>query len=340
MAIRIGAGPGASRRPGLTASRRLLLSALGAALLGGKRAWGQGWAPDRAMRLVVPFAPGGAADTVGRLVAAPLGEMLGQPITVENRPGGGTTIGAVAVARAAPDGHTLLYATPNVQILNRLLMRDLPYDPAKDFAPVVALLRAPKVMVVRPDFPAADVTGLLERARRAPGSLSFGSAGVASSGHLAVEMLAQMAGVEMLHVPFRGTAPAAQEVMAGRVDFLMDNIATLLPLVRDGKLRALAVSTAEPAAAAPELPPVGRTVPGFHDASFNYLLAPAGTPPAAIARLNAAVNAILASPSVQDRFRMLGIEALGGTPAELAAMVAEESRRWGPVIRRGGISAT
>ncbi len=297
------------------------------------------WAPSRPMRMVVPFAPGGAADTVGRVIAEQLAALLGQPMTVENRPGGGTTIGAVAVARAPADGHTLLYATPNVQILNPHLMRTLPYDPGADFAPVIAVLRAPKLLVVRPDFTARDIPGLIALARREANALTFASAGVASSGHLAAAMLGQMANVEMLHVPFRGTAPAVQEVMGGRVDFMMDNIATLLPLVRDGRLRALAVSTADPAAAAPELPTVAATLPGYHDASFNYLLAPARTPPEVIAVLNATVNTILDQPAMRARFEALGIEKLGGTPQALAAMVREESDRWGPVIRRGGITA-
>jgi tripartite-type tricarboxylate transporter receptor subunit TctC len=323
--------------PFLPTRRRTLLMA-GAGLLTARPASAQGWTPNRPMRLVVPFAPGGAADTIARLLAEPLGQQLGQPVTVENRPGGGTTIGAVAVARAEADGHTLLYATPNVQILNPFLMRSMPYDPAADFAPVIALMRAPKLLVVRPDFPARDAAGLVELARRAPQSLTFASAGVASSGHLAAVMLGQMAEVELLHVPFRGTAPAAQEVMAGRVDFMLDNIATLLPLVREGKLRALAVSTSEPAAAAPELPPLARTLPGYHDASFNYILAPARTPQPAIARLNATLNSVLDTPLVTSRFTTLGIEKLGGTPEELAAAVRAESERWGPVIRRGGIT--
>ncbi|MGG5811045.1 tripartite tricarboxylate transporter substrate-binding protein [Falsiroseomonas sp. CW058] len=299
----------------------------------------EGWAPTRPMRMVVPFAPGGAADTIGRLLSEALAAALGQPVTVENRPGGGTTIGAVAVARAAPDGHTLLYATPNVQILNPHLMRSLPYDPAADFTPVVAVMRAPKLLVVRPDHPARDVAALVAQARGAADPPSYGSAGVASSGHLAAAMLGQMADVELLHVPFRGTAPAVQEVMAGRIDFMMDNIATLLPLVREGRLRALAVSTADPAAAAPDLPPIARTLPGYHDASFNYILAPGRTPPETIARLNRELNTILGSPAMRARFDALGIEALGGTPEALAAMVREESARWGPVIARGGIRA-
>ncbi|MGX9966342.1 Bug family tripartite tricarboxylate transporter substrate binding protein [Roseomonas sp. F4] len=316
--------------------RRTLLLA-GAALAASSAARAQGWAPSRPIRLVVPFAPGGAADTVGRLLAEPLGTALGQTVTIDNRPGGGTTIGAQAVARSAPDGLTLLYATPNVQILNPHLMRNLSYDPQKDFTPVIAILRAPKLLVVRPDFPAQDVAGLIAYGKTKSEGLTYASAGVASSGHLAAAMFGQMAGLEMLHIPFRGTAPATQDVIAGRVDFMMDNIATLLPLVRDGRMRALGVSTAEPAAAAPELPPIGRTLPGFHDASFNYLLAPAGTPPEIIARLNTVLNEILASPALTSRFDVLGIEKLGGTPQALEAMVKEEYDRWGPVIERGGI---
>jgi tripartite-type tricarboxylate transporter receptor subunit TctC len=319
--------------------RRTLLATAGGVLALRRPALSQTaqWAPARPMRLVVPFAPGGAADTVARLLAEPLGATLGQPVTVENRPGGGTTIGALAVARSAPDGLTLLYATPNVQILNPHLMRNLSYDPQADFTPIIAILRAPKLLVVRPDFPAQDVAGLIALGRSKPDGLTFASAGVASSGHLAAAMLGQMAGLEMVHVPFRGTAPATQDVMAGRIDFMMDNIATLLPLVRDGRLRALGVSTAEPAVAAPELPPIGRTLPGFQDASFNYVLAPGRTPPEIVARLNAVLNDILDSPPLTSRFQILGIEKLGGTPEALAAMVRQEHDRWGPVIERGGI---
>ena len=169
--------------------------------------------------------------------------------------------------------------------------------------------------------------------------MTYGSAGVASSGHLAAAMLGQMAEVELLHVPFRGTAPAAQAVMAGRVDFMIDNIATLLPLVRDGKLKALAVSAAETCRRRAELPPLARTLPGYHDASFNYLLAPARTPPEAVGRLNASLNRLLDTPLIRSRFELLGVEKLGGTPEALQATVREETARWGPVIRRGGITA-
>lgn len=313
--------------------RHLILATLAPAA-----ARAQGWAPNRPLRILVPLAPGGTADTLARIIADPVAAQLGQPVLVENRPGGTGTVAAVAVARAVPDGHTLLYAPPPIQILNPLMMRTMPYDAAADFAPVAALMRAPKLLVVRPDFPARDLPGLLAEARARPGGLTYASSGIGSSAHLAGAMLAQMAGVELLHVPYRGTAPGLQDLVAGRVDMILDTIAAVLPLVREGRLRALAVSTADPAAAVPDLPPIARTLPGYHDASFNYLLAPARTPPEAITRLNAAVNATLADPGVRARFATLGAEPLGGTPEALAGMVAEEIGRWRGVIAAQGIT--
>ncbi|WP_431284121.1 Bug family tripartite tricarboxylate transporter substrate binding protein [Humitalea sp. 24SJ18S-53] len=295
------------------------------------------WQPTRPLKLVIPLAPGGTADTLGRIVAEPLGAALGQPVIIENRPGGGTSIAAIAVARAPADGHTLLYAVPSVQILNPHLMRNMPYDAAADFTPVIALMRAPKLLVVRSDLPAQDVASLIALAKARPGALTYASSGVNSSGHLAGAMFAQMAGIDMLHVPFRGTAPAMQELIAGRVDMSFDTIVTLLPLVREGRMRALAVSTDTPAAAAPELPTIAATLPGFQDASFNYLLAAARTPQPAIDRLNAEINTILASPAVRARFVGLGVEPLGGTPTALASEITSESARWKRVIDAGGL---
>ncbi|WP_270933126.1 tripartite tricarboxylate transporter substrate binding protein [Falsiroseomonas oryzae] len=317
--------------------RRLLLQA--AALLPLQPAVAQpAWTPARPLRIIVPLAPGGTADTIARLIADPLGGLLGQPVIVENRPGGTNTVAAVAVARAPADGLTLLYAPPPVQILNPLMMRSLPYDAQADFAPVIALMRAPKLLVVRPDFPANSVAELIAVARARPGGLTYASSGIGSSAHLAGALLAQMAGIEMLHVPYRGTAPGVQDVMAGRVDMTLDTAAALLPLVRDAKLKALAVSTRDPAAAVPELPPIARTLPGYHDASFNYLLAPARTPPEAIATLNAALNRVLEDPAIRARFLALGAEPVGGTPEALAEMVQEEIERWRGVIARQRIT--
>ena len=318
--------------------RRRLLLAAAAALPFAPAAAQPAWTPARPVRIIVPLAPGGTADTIARLIADPLAAQLGQPVIIENRPGGTNTVGAVQVARAAPDGLTLLYAPPPVQILNPLMMRNMPYDALSDFAPVVALMRAPKLLVVRPDFPAASVAEFIAVARARPGAVTYASSGIGSSAHLAGALLAQMAGIELLHVPYRGTAPGVQDLMAGRVDMTLDTAAALLPLVREGRLKALAVSTRDPAQAAPELPPIAATLPGFHDASFNYLLAPARTPPEAIAALNAAVNRVLAQPAVRARYAALGAEPVGGTPQELAAMVLEEIERWRGVIQAQGIT--
>jgi tripartite-type tricarboxylate transporter receptor subunit TctC len=317
--------------------RRLLLSAAAALPFAPARAQ-PAWSPARPVRIIVPLAPGGTADTIARLIADPLAARLGQPVIIENRPGGTNTVAAVAVARAAPDGLTLLYAPPPVQILNPLMMRSMPYDAMADFAPVVALMRAPKLLVVRPDFPARDVAEFIAVARARPGAVTYASSGIGSSAHLAGALLAQMAGIELLHVPYRGTAPGVQDLMAGRVDMTLDTAAALLPLVREGRLKALAVSTRDPAEAAPDLPPIARTLPGFHDASFNYLLAPARTPPEVIAALNAAVNQVLAEPTVRARFATLGAEPVGGTADALAAMVREEIERWRGVIAAQGIT--
>lgn len=310
--------------------RRTLLVAAGAVAAG--PAMAQAWRPPRPMRIVVPLAPGGTADTIARIIADPTAAILGQPLLVENRPGGNGSVAAQAVARGPADGLTLLYCSPSIQILNPLMMRNIPYDAMADFTPVIALMRAPKILVVRPDFPARSVEELIALAKSQPGGISYASAGIGSSAHLAGALFAQLAGIEMLHIPYRGTAPGVQDLMGGRVDMILDTAAALLPLVREGRLRALAVSTAEPARAVPDLPPIARTLPGFNDASFNYLIAAARTPPEAITAINAAIGRVLAEPSTRERFESLGAEPLGGTPAQLAAMVDEEIARWRTVI--------
>lgn len=317
--------------------RRRLLLAVPAALAA-PAARGQSWRPPRPMRIVVPLAPGGTADTIARIVADPMAILLGQPVLIENRPGATGAIAAVGVARGPADGLTLLYCSPSIQILNPLMMRNLPYDAEADFMPVIALMRAPKVLVVHPGFPAGSVAELIAVARARPGGITYASAGIGSAGHLAGALFGQMAGIEMLHVPYRGTAPGVQDLMAGRVDMVLDTAAALLPLVREGRLKALAVSTRERAAAAPDLPPIAETLPGFQDASFNYLVAAARTPPEAIAAINGAIDAVLHQPSVRDRFASLGAEPLGGSPEFLAAAVQEEIARWRTVIARQGIT--
>ncbi|MEO3471151.1 tripartite tricarboxylate transporter substrate binding protein [Roseomonas sp. CAU 1739] len=310
--------------------RRTLLAAAG--ILAAGPAAAQAWRPPRPMRIVVPLAPGGTADTIARIIADPTAAILGQPMLIENRPGGNGSIAAIGVARGPADGLSLLYCSPSIQILNPLMMRNIPYDAAADFTPVIALMRAPKILVVRPDFPARSVEELIALAKSRPGGISYASAGIGSSAHLAGALFAQLAGIEMLHVPYRGTAPGVQDLMGGRVDMILDTAAALLPLVREGRLRALAVSTAEPARGAPDLPTIAATLPGFNDASFNYLIAAARTPPEAISAINGAINEVLASPTTRERFEALGAEPIGGSPEQLATMVQEEIARWRAVI--------
>ena len=296
----------------------------------------QGW-PSRPLRLIVPFAAGGSADASGRMLAEPLGAALGQPVVVENRPGGGATIGALAVARAAPDGHTLLYGTPGPQIINPHLMRSLPYDPVRDFAPITGLKRAPNLLCVHPSVPANSVAELIALARAQPGRLTFASSGTGASSHLAGEMLKHLARIDITHVPYRGTGPALTDLMAGTVTMALDTFSVLMPPARNGALRALAVTTPQRSALAPDLPALAETLPGFDAAPFNYIATTAGVPAPVIARLNAAIVGILTDPAFRARMVALGEEPTPSTPEELAATIAAESARWRQVIEGAGI---
>lgn len=294
---------------------------------------------SRTIRLIVPFAAGGSADQTARMLAEPVGTALGQTMVVENRPGGGATLGAQMVARAAPDGLTLLYGTPGPQIINPHLMRSLPYDPVADFAPVVSVKRAPNLLCVHPSVPATNVTELVALARARPGALAFASSGVGASSHLAGEMFKFLAGVDLLHVPYRGTGPATTELIAGNVQMAIDTLSILLPHAREGRLRALGVSTPTRSPLVPEIPAIAETLPGFDASPFNYITAPAGTPAATIARLNAGFNQVLRDAGFRARMEALGEEPMSGTPEELAAIIAAESARWRDVIRAANIRA-
>ena len=295
--------------------------------------------PTRPLRMICPFAAGGSADASARQLAEPLSAVLGQPVVVENRPGGGATLGAQVVARAAPDGHTLLYGTPGPQIINPHLMRTLPYDPVRDFAPVAGYKRAPNLLAIHPGLPARDLTELIALAKARPGQLSFASSGVGSSSHLAGEMLKFLAQIDILHVPYRGTGPAMTDLLGGTVSMALDTMSILLPPARAGNLRALGVTTPQRSALAPDLPALAETLPGFDAAPFNYIATTAGTPAPVIARLNQAIVGILNDPSYRRRMEALGEEATPSTPEELAATIAAESARWKQVIEAAGIRA-
>ena len=314
-------------------SRRLLLAALS---LAPAAARAQEW-PARPLWLVVPFAPGGASDLLARLLAERLAPLLGQPVVVDNRPGAGATVGANAVARAAADGYTLLYGTPGPQIVNPTLMPSLPYDAEKDFSPVVSLIRAPNILVVHPSVPARSVAELIALAKAQPGRLSFGSSGIGASSHLAGEMLKHMAGIDITHVPFRGSGPALQELLAGNISMTLDTLTLVLGHVGNGALRPLAVTTPQRAAVMPDLPALAETLPGFNASALNYLTAPAGTPPAIIARLNGLVNGLLQDTAFRQRLVEQGFEPTGGTPEALAQQITAEAAQWRQVIRAANI---
>jgi tripartite-type tricarboxylate transporter receptor subunit TctC len=293
--------------------------------------------PNRPLRLICPFAAGGSADASARQLAEPLSAALGQPVVVENRPGGGATIGAQAVARATPDGHTLLYGTPGPQIINPHLMRSVPYDPVRDFAPVAGYKRAPNLLALHPGVPARNVGELIDLAKKEPGRFTFASSGIGSSSHLAGEMLKYLARIDITHVPYRGTGPALTDLLAGNVSMALDTLSILLPPSRAGNLRALGVTTPQRSRLAPELPALAETLPGFDAAPFNYIAATGGTPAPIVARLNAAIVGILNDPAYRARMEALGEEPTPSSPEELAATIAAESARWKQVIEAAGI---
>ncbi|OFV89996.1 MAG: hypothetical protein A3J75_06895 [Acidobacteria bacterium RBG_16_68_9] len=295
--------------------------------------------PSRPIRFVVPFAPGGGADVIARIISPHLAQALGQPIVVDNRGGGGATIGADIVAKSAPDGYTLLYGTPGPQITNPYLMRKLPYDPANDFAPIAPLVVVPNVLVVHPSVPARSVKELIELAKAKPGTLNFSSAGIGASQHLAGELFKHMTGTVMTHVPYRGTGASLQDLLAGNVQLAFESINVMLPHIKAGALRALAVATPERSLVLPDLPPIADTLPGFDANPFNYISTRAGTPRPIIDRLNKEINAVLKLPEVRARLLALGVTLVGGTPEELDARIKSESAKWKRIIEISGAKA-
>jgi tripartite-type tricarboxylate transporter receptor subunit TctC len=294
--------------------------------------------PDRVVKIVVPYPPGGAIDPVARAIAQRLTERWPHPVIVENRPGGNTFIAAEAVAKAAPDGYTLIVAAVGTLAVNPNVYARLPYDPARDYAPITKLADLPLMLVVAPSAPWQSVADVIDAARREPGKLTFASGGAGQGSHLAGELFKSMAGISITHVPYKGNAPAVADVMGGHVGMIFDGMAASLPNVRAGKLRALAVTTTKRSASIPELPTVAESgLPGFEVASWFGLLAPAGTPAPVIAKLNAAVVPILKEPDVVKLMDNLGLEPAPGTPDEFAAYIRAEQAKWARVVREAKI---
>ena len=292
--------------------------------------------PNRPLRLIVPFAPGGGADIVARIVAGPLAKRLGQTIVVENKPGSGGTVGADLVAKAPADGYTLLYTTPGPQITNPFLMAKLPYDAEKDLVPVSEIAIVPSVLVVHKSVPVASVAELIRYAKANPGKLNFASAGVGATSHLAGELFKQAAGVDIVHVPYRGTGAALSDLLSGQVQMAIDSIAVYKPHIDAGTLRPLGVSSLERSPLLPTVPPVADELKGFEGSPVNYLSVRAGTPQPVIDRLNREVNAVLRSAEVKEQLVSNGVIPQGGTPAQMASLIRSEAAKWKKVIEVSG----
>jgi len=293
--------------------------------------------PAKPIRIVVPFPAGGATDILARAAAQRLTEAWGQSVVVDNRPGAGGNIGAELVAKSAPDGYTLLMGTVGTHAINASLYAKMPYDHVKDFAPVILVAGVPNVLVVNPAVPANSVQELIAYAKANPGKLNFASSGSGTSIHLSGELFKVMAGVQMTHVPYKGSAPALQDLIGGQVQLMFDNLPPSLPQIKAGKLRALGVTSAARAPALPDTPTIAESgLPGFEASSWFGLLAPAGTPPAVIARLNGEVAAWLGTPEAKEKLLALGANAAGGTPEDFAKHIAAETAKWAKVVRESG----
>jgi tripartite-type tricarboxylate transporter receptor subunit TctC len=298
--------------------------------------------PAKPITLTVPFAPGGSVDFIGRILAQKLSERFGKPVIVENRPGAGSATGTLAVSKSSPDGYTLLLAPSGTYAINPTLYKKLSYDPAKDLVPVALVVRDPLLLVVNPSLPVHSVSDLIKLAKEKPGQLSFASPGAGTSLHLLGELLKTTAGIQMVHVPYRGGAPALQDVIAGQVQLMFSDPATGVPQAKAGKVRALGVSSATRLPAAPEIPTVAEAgLPGFEGTSWQMIAAPAGTPAAVVARLNAELKAVMALPDIQKRIIDRGqVPVVSPPPHELIGFVQEETQRWGKIVQQAGLAGS
>jgi tripartite-type tricarboxylate transporter receptor subunit TctC len=297
--------------------------------------------PVRSVTVVVPFAAGGGSDLLARLVTQKLEARLGKPFIVENRPGAGTTLAAMQVVRATPDGYTLMQGTSSTMAINVTMNKKLPYEPLKDLVPVALLSSSPFFLVVPVESPLKTVADVIAAAKAKPNGLNYGSAGPGSMHHLSTELLQSLAGIRMTHVPYKATPPAMNDLIAGHIQLLFGDTTSTLPMIRQGKLRGIAVTTAKRSPAAPDVPTVAEAVPGFESASWQMLLAPGATAPEVIALLNREVHAIFSDPAVIAELTRRGVgPAVTGPPAEVAEFVKKEIVRWGDVVRRAGLEGS
>ena len=318
--------------------RRVLRSAAGLALGIALPARAAAEWPTKPVRLIVPFPPGGSTDILGREIAQKLQQALGQPFVVENKPGAGGSIGATEVARAAPDGYTLLMGHIGTLAVNPSLYKQLPYDPLTSFTPVALVARVPNVLVVNPAVNVRTVQELVALAQAKPGALRYASGGNGSAAHIAMEYFKLRTKTDIQHIPYRGTAPAVTDVLGGQVEMIMTGVPAVQQQVKAGKLRALAVSSRGPVASLPDLPTIASAgMPDFEAIQWYGVVAPARTPAAVVALLNEEINRALASPALKARLDAEGAEAAPGTPAAFGALIASEIARWKPVIEQSNM---
>lgn len=322
--------------------RRHLLSQSAALLttgLSASGAWAQAAYPHKPVRLVVPFPAGGATDLFARALSQKLGERLGGSLVIENRPGAGGAIGSDLVAKSAPDGYTLLLATSSTHSIGPALGARLPYDTVRDFSPIAQVGNAPSVMLVPNSSPARNVKEWIELARKNPGKLNYASSGNGTIVQLSTELFKAQAGLFIVHIPYKGTALAIPDLVSGKLDVLFDSLPTGMPHVRDGRLRALGITTLKRSPLAPELPPIADVLPGYESTTWFGLYGPKGLPPELLQRINTAAGQTLADPEVKDKLQRMGIEAVTGTPQQLATMVAADTAKWKKIIVERRISA-
>ncbi|MBL8344756.1 MAG: tripartite tricarboxylate transporter substrate binding protein [Rubrivivax sp.] len=301
-------------------------------------AWAQGF-PNRPIQMLVPYPAGGTTDVMARALQEPMQKALGQSIVVENKSGASGVLAAREVARGKPDGHTLLFINSGIVAVTPHLQKDAGFDGVKDFAPVAMVTSAPLFVLVPGNVPANDLKGWIEWAKKQPAGLPFASAGVGSFGHLTSELFAKSAGLKMTHIPYRGQAPTTQAALTGEVALLITSMSgAMREHITAGKLKLLGVTSAGPHAQNPGVPPVSAVLPGFAAETWFGFITTAGTPPEVIARLNRDVNAILATPEIQEKMKSLGQLVAPMTPAQLGALIAEDNARWGQVVRENNIS--
>jgi tripartite-type tricarboxylate transporter receptor subunit TctC len=299
-------------------------------------AWAQAY-PTKPIRLVVPFPAGGTTDILAREVGQRLSVTLGQPVVIDNRPGAAGNIGADLVAKSAADGYTLLMGTVGTHAINASLYAKMPYDHVKDFAPVILVAGVPNVLEVNPALPVNSVADLIKLAKAKPGQINFASSGSGTSIHLSGELFKTMAGVDMTHVPYKGSAPAITDLIGGQVQVMFDNLPSSLQHIKAGKLRAIAVTSAKRAPALPDVPTIAESgLPGFEASSWFGIVAPAGTPPAVIARINTDVNQWLQSSEAKEKLLAQGAIPTGGSPEQFATHIRAETDKWAKVVKASG----